>query len=118
MRALRYLTFSRPNIVFVVSKLSQAMHSPCSSYLIAAKRVLCYLGGTFNKGILFRSAQANHFQVIGFSDSDWAEVSLDRCFTTGFVIFLGPNPISWVAKKQTTVPRSSTKAKYRALAFT
>ena len=31
-------------------------------------------------------------------------------------MFLGPNPISWSAKKQQNVSHSSTEAKYRALA--
>lgn len=36
--------------------------------------------------------------------------------TTGLVVFLGYNPISWSSKKQNTVSRSSTEAKYRAIA--
>ena len=34
----------------------------------------------------------------------------------GFAIFHGPNLISWCAKKQPTVSRSSTEAEYKALA--
>ena len=53
-----------------------------------------------------------------FSDADWARDPTNRCSTTGFLVFLGPNPISWSAKKQSTVSRSSTESKYRALATT
>ena len=38
--------------------------------------------------------------------------------TSGFIAFLGSNPITWAAKKQPTVSRSSTESVYRALAST
>lgn len=53
--------------------------------------------------------------IKAFSDADWAGNLNDRRFTTGLVVFLGNNPISWSSKKQQTVSRSSTEAKYRAL---
>lgn len=58
----------------------------------------------------------NSLSLLAFFDSDWADNRLDRRSTTGFVIFLGCNPISWASKKQATVSRSSTKAEYRAWA--
>ena len=38
--------------------------------------------------------------------------------TSGFIAFLGSNPITWAAKKQPAVSRSSIEAEYRALAST
>jgi hypothetical protein len=54
--------------------------------------------------------------VSAFSDADWAGDQDDRRSTGGFAVFLGSNLISWSARKQTTVSRSSTKAEYKAIA--
>ncbi|KAG8479747.1 hypothetical protein CXB51_029269 [Gossypium anomalum] len=54
-------------------------------------------------------------KLVGYSDADWASSVEDRRSTTGYVIYLGENPIAWCSKKQAVVSRSSSEAEYRSL---
>lgn len=113
--SLQYLTFTRPEIFFSVNKACQNLHSPTEGDLVAVKRILRYLQGSPMLRLSFKAGSLN---LQAFCDSDWAGDPIDRRSTTGFAVFLGPNLISWSAKKQPTVARSTTKAEYRSLAST
>jgi len=63
-----------------------------------------------------RIQKAVYFSLSAFSDADWAGDVDDRRSTGGFAIFFGANLISWSARKQPTVSRSSTEAEYKAMA--
>nr|GEV30196.1 ribonuclease H-like domain-containing protein [Tanacetum cinerariifolium] len=54
------------------------------------------------------------FNLVTYSDSDYAGASLDRKSTTGGYQFLGCRLISWQCKKQTVFATSSIKAEYVA----
>jgi Reverse transcriptase (RNA-dependent DNA polymerase) len=112
--ALQYVTITRPDISFAVNRVSQYMHAPTVSHWAAVKRILRYLIGTITHGILISSSSSH--SITAFSDSDWAGCPDDRRSTTGYLVYLGNNLISWSSKKQTTVARSNTEAEYRGLA--
>ncbi|XP_039170468.1 uncharacterized mitochondrial protein AtMg00810-like [Eucalyptus grandis] len=111
---LQYLTLTHPDIAYATNMLCQKMQQPTIADFNNLKRVLRYVKGTISCGIFLHSRSSK--QLYGFSDADWAGCTETRRSTTGFCTFLGSNLISWTAKKQPTVSRSSTEAEYRALA--
>uniref|UniRef100_A0A2N9EXT0 Uncharacterized protein n=1 Tax=Fagus sylvatica TaxID=28930 RepID=A0A2N9EXT0_FAGSY len=84
-------------------------------YLTLTRPDLSY-AGTLSLGI--RILRKSSLDLFAFSDADWVGCPITRRSTTGFCTFLGSNCISWSAKKQPTVSRSSTEAEYRAMAST
>ncbi|KAJ4778087.1 polyprotein [Rhynchospora pubera] len=114
--ALQYVTVTRPDLSYAINRLSQFMHAPTVNHWTAVKRVLRYLVGTLDQGLQFYTDSAK--QLHAYTDNDWAGCQIDRRSTSGYCIFLGHNLLSWSAKKQHTVSRSSTEAEYRSLALT
>jgi histone deacetylase 1/2 len=112
--ALQYLTLTRPDISFAVNKVCQFLHAPTDVHWMAVKRILRYVKQDTKIGL--EITKCNSMLISGFSDSDWAGSIDDRRSTGGYAIFLGSNLISWSARKQATVSRSSTEAEYKAIA--
>jgi hypothetical protein len=73
------------------------------------------LKGSLDHGFYYTKS---HLQLNAFCNSDWASCPDDHRSTTRFVVFLGDCLVSWSAKKQAVVSRSSTEAEYRSLSIT
>jgi hypothetical protein len=110
-------TVARPDITFSVNVLARYMTKPRSSHVTAAKRVIRYLLGTRNLGLVYchpRPQNANMGSITGFSDSDWGGDLRDMRSTTGFVVIHNGAAVSWKSKKQTVVATSTAEAEYVA----
>jgi histone deacetylase 1/2 len=112
--ALQYIILTRPDIAFSVNKVCQFLHAPTTVHWTAVKRILRYLRGTIFLGL--RLSKSSSTIVSAFSDADWADCSDDRRSIGGFAVYVGSNLVSWHAKKQATVSRSSIEAEYKSLA--
>jgi hypothetical protein len=111
--ALQYLTFTRPDITYAVQEICLYMHKPREPHLTVMKRILRYLQESLDYGLLL--CRSSSSDLIVYTDVDWAACPDTRRSTSGYAVFLGDNLISWLAKPQTIVSRSSTEAEYRAV---
>ena len=112
------MTGTRPDLCYIVTKLSQKMPEPTEADLIMAKHVLRYLKCTRDLGLTFTKSLSPLTLLKGFCDSDWGASIEDRRSVTGYNFQLskeGPL-ISWKSRKQPTVALSTCEAEYIALA--
>ncbi|GJZ91509.1 ribonuclease H-like domain-containing protein [Tanacetum coccineum] len=84
--------------------------NPKVSHLHAVKRIFRYLKGQPKLGLWY--PKDSPFDLVVYTNSDYAGASLDRKSTTGGCQFLGYRLISWQCKKQTMVANSNTEAEY------
>lgn len=114
--SLHYLAITRPDVAFPVNKLAQHMQAPTASHMQALKRILRYLKSTISHGL--HLTKSSNQTLTAFCDADWGGDTQDRKSTGAYLIYFGPNAVSWSCKKQPTVARSSTEAEYRTIATT
>jgi hypothetical protein len=77
----------------------------------AAKRVLRYVKGTLDFGIMY--SRSKDPRLCGYTDSDWVGYVDEKKSTSGLVFSVGTGVVTWTSKKQHAVALSSTEAKYR-----
>jgi hypothetical protein len=82
--ALQYLTFTRPDIAYAVQQVCLYMHDPRESHLAAMKRILRYLRGTPDYGLLLRRSRSADLVV--YTDADWAGCPDTRRSTSGYAV--------------------------------
>ncbi|GJR90468.1 ribonuclease H-like domain-containing protein [Tanacetum coccineum] len=113
-RGLQYLTFTDLDLSYAVQQICLYMHDPREPHLAALKCILRYVYGTLDLG--FHLYAPSTTSLVGYTDADWAGCPSTRRSTSGYCVFLGDNLLSWSAKRQHTLSRSSFEAEYRGVA--
>ena len=80
---------------------------PTEAHLTAVKRILRYLVHTPKFGLWY--PRGSTFDLIGYSDADWAGCKINRKSTSGTCQFLGRSLVSWASKKQNSVALSTAE---------
>ena len=112
------MIYSRPDICFALSKLSQYISAPGAHHETAVKQVLRYLRSTaalrLRYGPTRSPGKQEHISV--YADSDHAADRDDRRSVLGYAVMIGGGAISWVSRRQKSVSTSTAEAEYMALA--
>ncbi|GJT07563.1 uncharacterized mitochondrial protein-like protein [Tanacetum coccineum] len=90
--SLMYLTSSRPDIMFAVCACARYQVNLKVSHLHAVKRIFRYLKCQPKLGLWYLKGYP--FDLVAYTNSDYAGASLDRKSTTGGYQFLGSRLIS------------------------
>ncbi|XP_071726755.1 uncharacterized mitochondrial protein AtMg00810-like [Rutidosis leptorrhynchoides] len=112
--ALQYLTFTRPDISYAVQQICLHMHDPKECHMQALRRIIWYIRGTISHGLQLTKSSLS--SLVCYTDADWGGYPDTRRSTSGYCVFLGGHLVSWSAKRQPTVSRSSAEAEYRGVA--
>ncbi|KAJ8632544.1 hypothetical protein MRB53_025880 [Persea americana] len=130
--SLQYLSLTRPDVSFAVNKLSQFMHSATTTHWSALKRLLRYIKGSVETGIIINK-HGSPLSLHGYSNADWAGDKDDYISTTGcellwvtsllneLGILLKTQPVLYCdnmgAKSLSANPVFHSRMKHIALAF-
>jgi hypothetical protein len=107
---LLYLCASWPDIMLTVCMCARFKDAPKDCHSMAIKRIMRYLVLTLNLGLWYH--KGSHFEVIGYSNTDYAGCKVDRKSNYGTCQFLDRSLVSWSSKKQNSIALSMVKAKY------
>jgi Reverse transcriptase (RNA-dependent DNA polymerase) len=103
---------TRPDIMYPSQSLARNMQSPSHVHFTAGKRVIRYLMGTRDEGIIYG---VGDLEPVIYVDASWGDDPDTGRSTTGYVVMMAGGAISWGSKLQQTVALSSTEAEYMAL---
>ena len=110
---------TRPDIANGVRELSKALSGPSEAAYKDMLRMVKFVLDTRNLAIKlqpkFEESKEIIWDLLAFSDSDYAGDRETRLSVAGFVLYLMGVPISWRSKGMKIVALSSSEAEYIAL---
>ena len=115
---LYLIKLSRPDLANSVRTLSKVMDGAAPGHVKELKRLIQFVGNTKRKGLKMHVLEEDPWEIVAYSNSDYAGDKEGRKSATGIVVLISGVPISWKSKGQPTVTLSSTEFKYVALCET
>ncbi|CAI8586951.1 unnamed protein product [Vicia faba] len=104
----------RPDLAYSVGIISKFMQKSKVSHLAAAKRILRYLKGILDYGIIVPATdKGKECKLVEYIDSRCSDAE-DKKSTSGYVFMLGGSPVVWSSRKEPVMALSSCETEYIA----
>ena len=100
---IHLMNFSRPDIAYAVCRLNRSTHNPNNDHCNALARLMKYLKGTMNYGILYSGFPA---MLEGYNNVNWISDSDEIKSTSSYIFTLGGDVVAWKSSKQTLIATS------------
>ena len=113
---LLYLTkHNRPDLCNAVRELSKRLDKPTPIHLKELYRIIIYVLSTKRHGLKFLPHWHRTWELVAYSDSDYASDKETRRSVYGFFVYSCGIPNAWKSKGMRSVVLSTTEAEYIAL---
>ena len=109
------ISATRPDIMYSVCLCARFQSCLEESHLSVVKRILRYLKGTMDIDLWY--PKGDNFELIGYSDVNFAGCKVERKSTSDTCHFLGHSLVSWHSKKQNSVALFTAEVEYIAAAL-
>lgn len=104
--------WTRPDLAFATSRLSEYLINPGETHMTAALHVLRFLKGTPSRALIYTRGLPNPLQLTSWADADWAACTDTRRSVSGRVTSLHGGAVDWGAIRQPTVATSTAEAEF------
>ena len=103
---------TRPDIANAMSVVSRNLDNYSEYAWKNVKRVLRYLKGTKDFGLVLGASEGGSNELIleAYVDANWGQNNVDRKSESGYVMRICESAISWKAEKQAIVAQSTTES--------
>ncbi|KAK2358026.1 hypothetical protein QL285_095246 [Trifolium repens] len=109
----KYYSLVGAAITYTLQQVCLFIHDPKTPHLSALKRIIRYIQGTLDFGLHLYPSSID--KLVTYTHANWGGCPDTRRSTFGYCVNVGDNLISWSAKRQPMLSRSSAEVEYRGV---
>ena len=111
---MHLMNFARSDIAYAVCRLSRYTYNPNNDHWNVLARLMKYLRGNMNYGILYSGFPA---MLERFNDANWISYLDEIKSTSSYVFTLGSGVVAWKSSRQTLIATFTMESEFITLEY-